>query len=230
VTAQQVQREMIAGDAERTAQQTPAPTLPLASRLRSRRRPMSASVWVGGGIVLIVAICALLPNLVAPGDPTRLNVAAKFVPPSSAHWMGTDEVGRDLWARIVYGTRYSIGMALAIVAVGSLFGVLYGAVAGFIGGKGEEVMMRIVDVFLSLPGFILAMAIAASIGRGIVPLVAALVIVWWPGYARLVRGMVLGLKERPHVEGARALGASGPYILRRHIVPLMLEQLNVRVT
>jgi peptide/nickel transport system permease protein len=185
---------------------------------------------VGGGIVLVVAIFALLPGLVAPGDPNKLNVAAKFVPPGPVHWLGTDEVGRDLWARIVHGTRYSIGMAVAIVAIGSLFGVIYGSVAGFVGGKVDEVMMRLVDVFLSLPGFILAMAIAASIGRGIVPLVFALVIVWWPGYARMVRGMVLGLRERPHVEGARALGGSGPYIVRRHILPLIVEQLNVRVT
>jgi peptide/nickel transport system permease protein len=188
------------------------------------------SLWVGAGIVLVFMIFALAPNLVTSGDPNKLNVAAKFTAPSPAHWMGTDEVGRDLWLRIVYGTRYSIGMALAVIAIGSVFGVIYGAVAGFAGGKVDEIMMRVVDVFFSLPGFILAMAIAASIGRGIGPLIAALVIVWWPGYARMVRGMVLGLRERPHVEGARALGASAPYIVRRHIVPLMLEQLNVRIT
>jgi len=144
--------------------------------------------------------------------------------------MGTDEVGRDIWTRVVHGTRYSVGMALGIVFIGAAFGTLYGAVAGFLGGTTDEISMRIVDVFLSLPGFILAMAIAASVGRGIVPLIVALAIVWWPSYARLARGMVLSLKERPYVEGARALGATSPYIIRRHIVPLMFDQLNVRIT
>jgi len=157
-------------------------------------------------------------------------VAAQFAPPSAEHLLGTDEVGRDLWTRIVYATRYSLGTALAIVLIGAAIGTLYGAIAGYVGATADEVMMRIVDVFLSLPGFILAMAVAASIGRGLGPLILALVIVWWPSYARFVRGMVLGLKERPHVEGARALGARAPYILRQHIVPLMTDQLNVRVT
>ncbi|HEX3722749.1 MAG TPA: ABC transporter permease, partial [Nitrolancea sp.] len=104
------------------------------------------------------------------------------------------------------------------------------SIAGFIGRTTDEVMMRIVDVFLSLPGFILAMAIASSVGRGILPLIVALAIVWWPSYARVARGMVLTLKERPYVEGARALGATSSYIIRRHIVPLMFDQLNVRIT
>lgn len=191
---------------------------------------MGLSLPVGGLLVAVFVLFALVPEVVASGDPAKLNVAQQFRPPSAEHWLGTDEVGRDLWTRIVHGTRYSLGMALAIVAIGAAIGTIYGTAAGFAGGAADELMMRIVDVFLSLPGFILAMAIAASIGRGIGPLVGALVIVWWPSYARLVRGMVLGLKERPHVEGARALGASSPYIVRRHILPLMIEQLNVRVT
>ncbi len=206
----------------------PPPSVPDVPR---KHRPrIGGALVLGGIIVLALLVCAFLPDLVAPVDPTKLNVAAKFQPPSAAHWMGTDEVGRDLWSRIVHGTRFSVGMAIAVVGLGALIGTIYGAAAGFLGGKTDEVMMRVVDVFLSLPAFILAMAIAASIGRGIGPLIAALVIVWWPSYARLVRGMVLGLKERPHVEGARSLGGTGPYIVRRHIAPLTMEQLNVRVT
>jgi peptide/nickel transport system permease protein len=184
----------------------------------------------GCALVLFFVVCAIAPGLVAPGDPLKLNVAAQFAPPGAEHLMGTDEVGRDLWTRIVYATRYSLGTALAIVVIGAAIGTVYGAIAGYLGGTADEVMMRIVDVFLSLPGFILAMAIAASIGRGLGPLILALVIVWWPSYARFVRGMMLTLKERPHVEGVRSLGASAPYIVRRHIVPLMIDQLNVRIT
>jgi len=208
----------------------PLTSLPQIKTPTTMQRRLHLPLLVGGAVVALFGVCALVPNLIAPSDPLKLNVAAQFAPPSAAHFMGTDEVGRDLWARVVYATRYSLGTALAIVAIGAAIGTVYGAVAGYVGETTDEVMMRVVDVFLSLPGFILAMAIAASIGRGLAPLIAALVIVWWPSYARFVRGMVLGLKERPHVEGARALGANALYILRRHIVPLMIDQLNVRVT
>ena len=196
----------------------------------ARGRGLNLPLVMGSVIVVFFAACALLPGVIAPGDPLKLNVAAQFAPPGAAHLMGTDQVGRDLWTRIVHATRYSLGTAIAIVIVGAAIGTVYGAIAGYVGETVDEVMMRIVDVFLSLPGFILAMAVAASIGRGLGPLVAALVIVWWPSYARFVRSMVLGLKERPHVEGARSLGATAPYIMRRHIVPLMIDQLNVRIT
>lgn len=199
-------------------------------RLLSVREHLNASLVVGTVIVLLLLLFVLIPGIVAPRDSYKLDVAAQFSPPSAQHWMGTDELGRDLWTRIVHGARYSVGMALAIVMIGAVFGTVYGVVAGFRGKVADEIMMRIVDVFLSLPGFILAMAIAASIGRGIIPLVMALAIVWWPSYARLARGMVLVIKERPHVEGARALGATSPYIIRRHILPLMFDQLNVRIT
>jgi peptide/nickel transport system permease protein len=216
-----------------TTSQTIAATgvaLPRSAQPAAQRRRVHVSLVFGGAIVLFFIVCAAVPQFVTPADPLKLNVASQFAPPSATHPMGTDEVGRDLWTRIVYATRYSLGTAVSIVLIGAAIGTVYGAVAGYVAGSVDEVMMRVVDVFLSLPGFILAMAVAASIGRGLGPLVVALVIVWWPSYARFVRGMVLGLKERPHVEGARALGASAPYIVRRHIVPLMIDQLNVRVT
>jgi peptide/nickel transport system permease protein len=208
----------------------PTVSLPQAGTTPATRRWLDPPLLVGGVLVLFFAICALAPGLIAPADPLKLNVAAQFAPPSPTHLMGTDEVGRDLWTRIVYATRYSLGTSLVIVIIGAAIGTVYGAIAGYLGKTTDEIMMRVVDVFLSLPGFILAMAVAASIGRGLGPLIAALAIVWWPSYARFVRGMVLALKERPHVEGVRALGATAPYIVRRHIVPLMIDQLNVRVT
>ena len=202
----------------------------LTTKPRSYRRYLNANLLIGAAIGLILVLFIFVPEIIAPRDPYRLDVAAQFSAPSAQHWMGTDEVGRDIWTRIVHGTRYSVGMALGIVFIGAVVGTLYGSVAGFATGMTDEIMMRVVDVFLSLPGFILAMAIAASVGRGIMPLIVALAIVWWPSYARLARGMVLSLKERPYVEGARALGATSPYIIRRHIVPLMFDQLNVRIT
>lgn len=180
--------------------------------------------------MLAFVVCAIFPNLVAPGDPTRLNVVNQFTPPGPGQLLGTDEVGRDLFTRIIHGTRYSLGLAIVVVLCGATLGTLYGMLAGFAGGLADEALMRIVDVFFSLPAFILAMAIAAVMGRGIVSLVLALIVIWWPGYARMVRGMVLSLKERLHVEGARALGAGPVYIMRRHILPFMLRELNVRVT
>jgi peptide/nickel transport system permease protein len=185
---------------------------------------------VGIVIVLVCVICALFPWVIAPGDPTKIDVANQFAPPGTGHLLGTDEVGRDLFTRIVYGTRYSLGITFAVVVIGATIGTVYGMVAGFVGGWTEEALMRIVDVFFSLPAFILAMAIAAVMGPGVVSLMVALVIIWWPGYARMVRGMVLSIKEQLHVEGARALGAGPIYIMRHHIFPFMLKELNVRVT
>ncbi|MBJ7601263.1 MAG: ABC transporter permease [Candidatus Nephthysia bennettiae] len=185
---------------------------------------------VGAAIVLTFVLCALFPSVIAPRDPTRLDVVNQFTPPGPGHLLGTDEVGRDLFTRIVHGTRYSLGIAFAVVLIGASIGSLYGMLAGFVGGWVAEILMRIVDVFFSLPAFILAMAIAAAMGPGVVSLMVALVVIWWPGYARMVRGMVLSIKERLHVEGARALGARPAYIMRRHIFPFMLKELNVRVT
>jgi peptide/nickel transport system permease protein len=181
-------------------------------------------------IVLVFAACAIVPQLMAHYDPNQLYVGAQFTPPDGGYWLGTDEVGRDLFARVVYGARVSLGMALIVVAAGAVLGVVVGAVAGFVGGFVDEVLMRLVDLFLSLPAFILALAIAAVLGRGVRSVVIALAIVWWPGYARLVRGMVMNVKQRLHVEGAQALGAPSAYIVWRHILPFTWGQLNARLT
>jgi peptide/nickel transport system permease protein len=185
---------------------------------------------LGGLVVAVFLAFAIAPGLIVRGNPIAIDVANQFLPPGPGHLLGTDEVGRDVFTRIVYGTRYSLGIAIAVVVIGAAFGSLYGSLAGFVGGVVDEIAMRIVDVFFSLPAFILAMAIAAVMGRGLTSLLVALSIVWWPGYARFTRGMVLSLKERPHIDSALALGAGPLYILRRHIWPFMLAELNVRVT
>jgi peptide/nickel transport system permease protein len=181
-------------------------------------------------IVAVLAAFTLLPSLIAPHDPIALAMADRLKPPSFTHLFGTDEGGRDIFSRVVHGTRYSLGVAIAIVFASTVFGVIYGAISGMARGWIDDLMMRIVDLFFGFPALVLALAVAASIGRGLDSVALSLAIIWWPGYARLVRGEVLRLRERPHVEAARALGVSDLTILRRHIIPFVAQEVNVRVT
>jgi peptide/nickel transport system permease protein len=193
-------------------------------------RSRQVFVIVGGLIVAIFVIAAIAPGLLARTNPDSLYIGPPLAGPSGAHWLGTDELGRDFFARMVYGTRSSLLMSVSIVAIGAALGTVVGVAAGLFGGWTDEILMRIVDLFLSLPGFVLALALAAALGRGERSVVIALSVVWWPGYARLFRGMVLGMKHRLHVESARALGA-GPFrIARKHMLPFFWGQLNARVT
>ena len=178
----------------------------------------------------MLALAAVAPGLFSSQPITGSEHEGGVPPPSWAHPFGTDEGGRDIFARVVHGTRYSLGMALSIVLLAALFGTVYGAIAGFAGGWLDELMMRVVDVFLAFPAFVLAMAIAAAAGRGMRSVVIALAIIWWPGYARMIRGMVLGLKQNVWVDAARALGAPAPRLIGRHILPFTLGELNVRIT
>ena len=202
--------------------------------VRASRRPRfgNTGVFLPVGILILAVFLAfaIAPGLIAPHNPIKLDITNQNLSPRPGHWLGTDQFGRDILSRIIYGTRTSLGMAFGVVLIGAAVGTLVGAVAGFLGGWVDEVLMRIVDVFLSLPSFILAMALAAALGRGVVSLTIALAIVWWPGYARLIRGMVMSIGERLHVESARALGVSRTQIVRRHILPFTYTQLNVRVT
>ncbi|MEW6632361.1 MAG: ABC transporter permease [Pseudomonadota bacterium] len=181
-------------------------------------------------VLAVLAAFTLLPGLIAPHDPIALAMADRLKPPSLSHIFGTDEGGRDVFSRIVYGTRYSLGVAIVIVFASALFGVVYGAISGMARQGIDNLLMRIVDLFFGFPALVLALAVAASIGRGLDSVALSLAIIWWPGYARLVRGEVLRLRKRPHVEAARALGVSEVTILRRHIIPFVVEEVNVRVT
>lgn len=191
------------------------------------RHPM---LCLTGALVLLWLYIMLFPGTIAHDSPINLNMVQEFQAPAAAHPFGTDEAGRDLFSRIVFGARNSLGMAFAIVLPAAAFGVLLGAVAGYTGGRTDYLIMRIVDVFFAFPYFVLAMATASALGRGIVSLVIALLIIWWPGYARFVRGMVLVLREQQYVESARAMGVGNLGILRRHILPFVAAEINVRVT
>jgi peptide/nickel transport system permease protein len=204
------------------------------STVRSRwslaSRSEQAFVICGAIIVIVFVIAAIAPQLFTRQNPDALYAGPPLVGPSVSHWFGTDELGRDFYARVVYAARASVTMSVLIVAIGGAFGTAVGVVAGYVGGWLDEVLMRLTDLFLALPGFVLALALAAVLGRGERSVVIALSIVWWPSYARLVRGMILELKHRAHVEAARALGASGPRIIRKDIAPFTWGQINARIT
>ena len=199
---------------------------------RRRLRPGSSQLLLGFALLVVamLAAFALFPTAIAPSDPIILDIAHRLQPPGPAHLLGTDEAGRDILSRIIHGTRYSLGVSVAIVLAAALFGVAYGAVSGMAGRRVDEVMMRIVDLFFGFPALVLALAVAAAIGHGLDSVALSLGAIWWPGYARLVRGEVLRLRERPHVEAARALGVATPTLLARHILPFVLQAVNVRVT
>lgn len=192
--------------------------------------PRSGLTWLAIFIVAALALFTFAPGLVTGQNPIALNMGDRLKPPSLSHLFGTDEGGRDIFARVVYGTRYSLGVAAAIVFASAIFGVLYGAVSGMARSAVDNIMMRIVDLFFGFPALVLALAIAASLGRGLDSVALSLLLIWWPGYARLVRGEVLRLRERPHVEAARAIGVSDMTILRRHILPFLAQEVNVRAT
>ena len=194
------------------------------------RLPMSWLTLAAVTVIAVLVVFALVPGLIAPYDPVILDIANRLKGPSLAHPFGTDEGGRDILSRVIYGTRYSLGVAVMIVFLSALFGVVYGAVSGMASRWVDNLMMRVVDLFFGFPALVLALAVAAAIGRGLDSVMLSLTLIWWPAYARLVRAEVLRLRERPHVEAARALGVSTPTILRRHIIPFVAQEVNVRVT
>lgn len=184
------------------------------------------------GVVLIAMFLFLVAfgSLLAPHDPVQPNVAVKLQPPSSTYWFGTDELGRDILSRIMSGAKYSLGVAFIILSIAVLVGTFVGLIAGYAGSIVDELLMRVTDLFLAFPALVLAMAIAATLGRTLENTVIALTVVYWPWYARLVRGQVLWLKEREFVEAARAIGASPLRILGRHILPNTLAIVIVQLT
>lgn len=185
---------------------------------------------IGALIFLFMVLATLFPDLLATHNPYTLDVINRLESPSLTNLMGTDESGRDIYSRVIYGARYSLGISFVIVFLAAVIGGAYGTIAGYVGGYVETVMMRMVDLFLSFPYLILAMAIASVLGRGVESTIIALTIVWWPGFARMVRGQVLSIKENLFVEAARSAGLPEYKILYRHIVPHFLKEVRVKMT
>ena len=184
---------------------------------------------LGGGIILFWIAVGLTVSWWSPYDP-MLIAGQRLAPPSAQHWLGTDTLGRDVLIRTFYGARHSLPIALVVIAVAGAVGSLLGAIAGYVGGIVDAVIMRAVDITLSFPTILLAMAVAASLGAGMGNAVAAMMIVSWPAYTRLMRAQVLTVREREHVEAAVAAGAHRPRILFVHILPLCTSPILVNAT
>jgi oligopeptide transport system permease protein len=188
------------------------------------------SAVASAGLILFLLMVALFGNLFAPYPYDLQNTAESLRPPGRAHWMGTDELGRDLFSRLIYGTRVSMSVSLLTALSALVFGTIYGALSGYIGGRVDNLMMRGVDVIYALPDLLLIILITVVIGRGIMGVFLALSLVGWVTVARLIRGEVLRLKERSYIEAARALGGSHFRILFRHILPNTIGVLIVTLT
>ena len=209
-----------------------------ASRIRSTKIHIktfakNTSAMLGLGIVLcFLTIAAVGPWIVPfPEDAAgSINLDIKLQPPNSIHWFGTDEVGNDIFTRVILGTRVTLQIALIVTGVAMLIGVPLGMIAGLAGGVTQEVIMRITDIFLSIPGLVLAIAIVGALGPGIVNAMLALSLVWWPGYVRLIQAKTLSLKNESYVEAARALGASQLRIVFIHILPNCTSPIVVKAS
>jgi peptide/nickel transport system permease protein len=201
--------------------------------LDSLREFLRQSVLARAGFAaaLLLLLAALLAPWIAPADPATQNLPARLESPSPAHWMGTDELGRDILSRTLYGARVSLLVAICVVCGCGLTGLTIGMLAGYAGGWIDRVVnLLLINAFLSFPGILLAIAFAAFLGPGIGKVIFALVITGWAGYARLARAQVLKVKELEFVLAARSLGASPGRILLRHLFPNILQPVLIQAT
>ena len=190
---------------------------------------------LAGGIVVaaylvLVAIVLLSGDTLLPYDPYSQNFAVALQMPSPNHLFGTDDLGRDIFSRVIAGAPFDAEIAFAVVLVSLALGGTVGAFAGYLGGRVEEVMMRVTDVFLAFPALVLAMAVAIAIGPGLTHSMMALLVVWWPWYARIARGEALSIKTSQYIEAAHAAGLSEFQVVIRHVLPNILMPLLVYAT
>ena len=179
------------------------------------------------GIFWLIFLCSV--SIWAPYDPLEA-VDSRLLAPSMSHLLGTDALGRDVLTRVLFGARESMPIAAAVIICATVIGTLLGAVAGYVGGWVDAVVMRITDVVMAFPAILLAMAISAALGPGLRNGFIAILIVWWPIYARLVRGQVLSIKQREHVEAAISIGATRRRILQKHVMPMAITPVLVNAT
>lgn len=190
------------------------------------KNPLAAA---GLALVIGFVLCALLAPWIAPRDPAFIELPARLAGPSAAHWLGTDELGRDILSRLLYGARISLTVGASVVTASLFLGLIFGSLAGYYGGLVDRVFTVIVmNAFLAFPGFLLAIAFVAFLGPGLFNLILALSLGGWVGYARLVRAQVLATREREFVEAARALGASDWRVITRHILPNIIQPVIVQ--
>jgi peptide/nickel transport system permease protein len=203
-----------------------SPTSPFAIVRHARRQPLAAA---GALLLLAFVIAAIFAPLLAPHDPAALNLNDRMASPAATHLFGTDELGRDILSRTLYGARISLVVAVSVVALSLGAGLIAGCLSGFYGGITDVILnVYVSNAFLALPGILVAIAFVAFLGPGLFNLILALSLSGWVSYARLVRAQVMAVREREFVEAARALGASDLRILTRHILPNILQPLIVQ--
>jgi len=206
---------------------TVASAVQFASLRRAARYNVLATA--GAAMVLVFLTCALFAPWIAPQNPSHIDLPSRLMSPSASHWFGTDELGRDILSRIIYGARISMLVGGCVVAASLTLGLIFGSIAGYYGGITDRMLNVVVmNAFMSFPGILLAIAFVAFLGPGIFNLIFALSLGGWVGYARLVRAQVLAVREREFVEAARALGASDLRIIVRHILPNIIQPVIVQ--
>jgi peptide/nickel transport system permease protein len=193
-----------------------------------RRRRRLTTLTIGATLVVILVLTALLAPLLAPFDPNAQTISARLLPPSATHWFGTDGFGRDLLSRVIYGTRPTLLLVSLILVLTIPVGLLVGIVAGYSGGWTERVLMRITDIFLSLPNLVIALALVAVLGPGLLNGALALALTSWPPFARQARAETLALRRSDYLAAARMQGISGLRLMFGHILPLCLPSAVVR--
>ena len=203
---------------------------PPKQRTLLRRFLRERTAVAGFVIVALFIFIAVAAPLVAPRDPTDVDARAILASPSSAHWLGTDNLGRDLLSRLIYGARWTLGTAFLAALLVVSIGVLVGLVAGYLGGLIDDILMRVVDVLLAFPSLVLALAIVGVLGPSLRNVMIGMVAVWWVDYARVIRGLAMTMREREFVTAARCVGASSPHIIFRHLLPNVIPSIIVLAT
>jgi peptide/nickel transport system permease protein len=212
-----------------------APTEEILGEIRQappflRRAVHNVGAVIGIALLVLVALVGIFAPQISPYDPLAIDLSQKFQFPSRPHLFGTDELGRDVFSRVVMGTRISFQVAGEVLVIAGMIGIFLGIIAGYRGGIADEIIMRAADIFLAFPSFLLAMAIVAALGASIQNAILAIAIAWWPRYARLLRGQVLAVKNMPFVDAARSIGAGDWRVMLRHVLPNCLAPLMVQFT
>ncbi|WP_336809839.1 nickel transporter permease [Bosea sp. MMO-172] len=195
--------------------------------LAFKRNPMAVA---GLAIIVLLLLIAAFAPLIAPFDPIAQALDKRLMPPSATNWFGTDALGRDIFSRIVYGTRITLVIVLLVVVTVGPFGLLIGAISGYYGGWVDRLLMRITDVFLAFPRLVLALAFVAALGPGIVNAIIAIAITTWPPYARVARAETMVIRNQDYIAAMRLQGASQARIIWKHVVPMCMSSLIVRTT
>lgn len=206
-----------------------APSVPHRRRLRIPPELRRPAIIGGAAVALAWLVVVLTVSFWAPYGPLE-SVGKRLDSPSWAHWLGTDALSRDVFTRVLYGARQTLPISVAVIVCAVTIGSIVGSIAGYVGGWLDTVLMRIVDVTVAFPPIFLAMAVAAALGPGLRNAFIAMVIVWWPIYARLLRGQVLSIKHRDHIQAAVSIGAKPSRILRKHVIPLSFTPALINAT